>query len=120
MPLSSAPPDPENPDQEHLRRIGSKVRKRLAANKAVQRIDVAEAELWVVGRFFDAIECGGLISLIDGVARRSVAHNENYERGFRTSCSGDLDPRDPFVHSLEERIDGLLGMEPTKDRKSVV
>ena len=72
MPAIS-PVEEGTPDQDLLRRIGRKVRKRLVPNKAVQRIATDKAELWVMDRFFDEIECGRLVSMIDAVARPSTA-----------------------------------------------
>ena len=106
-------PAPEhNPDLARLRRIGRKVRERLAANQDVRRIPVDNAELWAVGRFFDELECGRLISVIDAVARPSQAYDVDYSTGFRTSFSGDVDPTDPFIRKLQRRIDDLLGLDP--------
>ena len=110
MPAPSAV-EQEIPDQDLLRRIGRKVRKRLAANEDVQRIPSDKAELWVVERFFDEIECGRLISMIDAVARPSTAYADAGDIGVRTSYSGDLNPFDPFVRELEQRIDTLLGLD---------
>lgn len=99
------------PDQDRLRLIGRRVRKRLAANRAVQRIASDAAELWVVPRFFNEIECGRLIAMIDAVAKPSLAYAESHDAGARTSYSGDLDPADPLVRKLERRIDVLLGVD---------
>ena len=110
MPAIS-PVEEGTPDQDLLRRIGRKVRKRLVPNKAVQRIATDKAELWVMDRFFDEIECGRLVSMIDAVARPSTAYAHIDDIGVRTSHSGDLDPFDPFVRELEQRIDTLLGLD---------
>jgi prolyl 4-hydroxylase len=108
-PPSSATPD--NPDRDQLRRIGRKVRKRLAANRAVRRIEVDGAELWAVPRFLDGVACGRLMTMIDAVAQPSTIHD--VEQGhIRTSYSGDVDPFDPFVCQVQQRIDDLLGIEP--------
>ena len=104
-------PDALTADRERLRRIGRKVRKRLAANPAVRRIAVDEVELWAVARFFDAVECGRLMTMIDAVARPSDAYEATYASGHRTSYSGDLDPGDPLVDQLQRRIDDLVGLE---------
>ena len=48
-------------EQERFREMGRKVRRRLAANKAVQRIPLDQAELWAVGEFLDPLECGRLL-----------------------------------------------------------
>jgi prolyl 4-hydroxylase len=107
----SSDPDALTSDKESLRKIGRKVRKRLAANKAVKRIAVDRAELWAVARFFDPVECGRLMAMIDGVARPSKAYETAYASGYRTSDSGDLSPYDPLVDQLQKRIDDLLGIE---------
>lgn len=111
MAASPAPPGPESSDNERLRQIGRKVRRRLAANGAVRRIPTDKAELWAVGRFLDAVECGRLISMIDAVAKPSRAHGRDYSTGFRTSYSGDVDPTDPFIRKLQRRINELLGLD---------
>ena len=98
-------------DPKDLRRLGRKVRNRLSANRAAQPIVTQGAELWGVPGFFDALECGRLMTMIDAVARPSTAYAEESDIGARTSYSGDLDPFDPFVATLERRIDALLGLE---------
>ena len=97
--------DPEQSDQSRLRHIGKKVRASLSANKAVFRVPVEQAELWLVENFFDAVECGRLMTLIDNVARPSTVYDA--EPSFRTSYSGDFDPNDPFVRKMQRRIDRL-------------
>jgi prolyl 4-hydroxylase len=111
MQVTVISPEPGHPDRDRLRRIGRKVRKRLAANQAVQRLDVANAELWAIANFLDAIECGRLIQTIDSVARPSTTYLSHYSSGFRTSYSGNFDPFDPFVAKLEQRLDDLLGLD---------
>lgn len=104
-------PEPDHPDREQLLRIGQKVRRRLASNKAVRRIPTDKAELWAVGRFFDALECGRLMALIDSVAQPSGTYFSDYSSGVRTSYSGNVDPADPFISGLQQRLDDLLGFE---------
>lgn len=106
------PADHENPDKEQLRRIGRKVRERLARNDAVHRIACDKAEIWVAGDFLDAVECGRFISIVDAGARPSQAYDVEYSRGIRTSFSADVDPNDPFMRKLEARFDALLGINP--------
>ena len=110
--VSPSPQGREDPDKERLRRIGRRVRRRLAANKAVKRIAVDKAELWAVPRFFDTIECGRLMAMIDAVAKPSLAYDVDYSAGYRTSYSGNVNPFDPFVRVLQKRIDDLLGIDP--------
>lgn len=106
-----SPADSNTADRDKLKRLGRKVRRRLAGNKAVQRLDTDKAELWAVPRFFDPIECGQLMAMIDAVAQPSKAYQVDYATGYRTSYSGNLDPFDPVVKSLQGRIDALLGID---------
>jgi prolyl 4-hydroxylase len=107
-------PDALTSDRDRLRRIGRKVRGRLAANKAVRRIAVDEAEIWAHARFFDPVECGRLMAMIDAVAQPSEAYEVDYSTGYRTSYSGNLDPFHPLVRQLQRRIDDLLGIDGTQ------
>lgn len=99
------------PDQAALALLGAKVRERLAANPAVYTLPVSTVELFAIGGFLDADECTRLCGMIDAVARPSSLHEVDYASGFRTSYSGDLDPHDPFVIGISQRIDALLGVE---------
>ncbi len=100
------------PDQDSLKRVGESVRKRLAADPGVYKIDTDKAELFAIGDFLSATECQRLCLMIDEVARPSSLHEIGYESGFRTSYSGDLDPLDSFVKGISRRIDDLLGLNP--------
>ena len=105
------PAEPNHPDRERLRKIGLKVRRRLAANPQVQRIASDRAELWAMPRFLDPVECGRLIVMIDRVAQPSTTYLNKYSDGVRTSFSGNFDPRDPFIVNLNHRLDALLGLD---------
>ena len=85
MPLVPTPTDADNPDKDRLRQVGRKVRNALATNRAVQRVPSDKAEIWVVPRFFDTVECGRLMSIIDTVARPSLSYDGGDLNGFRTS-----------------------------------
>ncbi|HEY6964604.1 MAG TPA: 2OG-Fe(II) oxygenase [Erythrobacter sp.] len=99
------------PDQAALARLGEAVRARLEADPSVYRVDDERIELFAVGGFLSEVECARLCTMIDAVARPSSLHELDYASGFRTSYSGDLDPRDPFVAGISQRIDALLGVE---------
>ena len=99
------------PDQQALARLGQTVRARLAANPEVHRIEDARLELFAIGGFLTDDECARLMAMIDAAARPSSLHEVDYASGFRTSYSGDLDPRDPFVADISARIDALLGVK---------
>jgi prolyl 4-hydroxylase len=109
--LPTVVPEPDHPDRERLRRMGEKVRRRLAADKTVTRIPAEHAELWAVSRFFSPGECDRLIAMIDAVAVPSTTYDTAREKGLRTSYSGTLDPTGSFVRSLRRRIDKLLGLD---------
>ena len=113
MALVPTPPDADNPDKDRLRQVGRKVRSALAANDKVQRVPTDKAEIWVVPDFFDTLECGRLMSIIDTVARPSLSYDGGDVNGYRTSYSGDVDPHDPFILKLQRRIDRLLNINPT-------
>jgi prolyl 4-hydroxylase len=102
-----------NPDQARLRRLGRKVRERLAALPEVYRIPTDHAEMFAVGEFFAPDECDRLIAVIDAVAQPSRAFDATYDSGYRTSYSGDVDPHDPFIRKLQRRLDDLLGIDPS-------
>lgn len=99
------------PDQGALARVGASVRKRLAADAQAYRIDTDKAEIFAFGDFLSPAECRQLIMMIDAVAQPSKLFDTAYSTGFRTSYSGNLDPRDPFVAGISRRIDDLLGMK---------
>ena len=99
------------PDQDALARIGECVRARLLADPAAYRVADDRIELFAIGGFLSEPECARLRDMIDAVARPSALHELDYASGFRTSYSGDLDPRDAFVAGLSQRIDAVMGVE---------
>lgn len=110
-PVASLPATDESAAvHDRLRRLGRKVRKRLGANRAVQPIATGQAEVWAIGQFLDEAECRRLMALIDAIARPSTAYAASDDYGVRTSSTGDFDPREPFIHMLDRRIDTLLGL----------
>jgi prolyl 4-hydroxylase len=98
------------PDQSALAILGDAVRTRLSSMPDFYRVADERIELFAVGDFLTGEECARLCAMIDAVARPSALHELDYASGFRTSYSGDLDPRDPFVAGISARIDALLGV----------
>ena len=98
------------PDQDALARLGETVRKRLTSDPDIYRVPTDRAEIFAIGNFLSPEECRRFVRMIDVVARPSSLHEEAYATGFRTSYSGNFDPRDPFVLSISRRIDDLLGI----------
>jgi prolyl 4-hydroxylase len=101
------------PDRHALARLGADIRARLASHPTAYRIPVDAVELFAIPDFASQNDCTRLCAMIDEVARPSALHELDYASGFRTSYSGDLDPRDPLVVGISARIDAVLGVEAT-------
>lgn len=100
-----------DPDQAALKAIGDTVRARLDADPSAYRLPVDGLEIYAVSEFFSASDCARLIAMVDAVARPSPTYNNNSDHG-RTSYTGDVDPRDPFVRMVQRRIDDFMGIDP--------
>lgn len=100
------------PDKDALKRVGAAVRKRLESDPEAYRVETDKAEIFAIGDFLSPAECQRLCMMIDVTAKPSTLHEQDYASGFRTSYSGDLDQRDPFVMGISRRIDDRLGMNP--------
>lgn len=100
------------PDKDALKRVGASVRQRLEADPEAYKVETDKAEIFAIGDFLSPAECQRLCMMIDVTAKPSTLHEQDYASGFRTSYSGDLDPRDPFVIGISRRIDDRLGMNP--------
>lgn len=100
------------PDKDALKRVGASVRQRLEADPEAYKVETDKAEIFAIGDFLSPAECQRLCMMIDVTAKPSTLHEQDYASGFRTSYSGDLDPRDPFVIGISRRIDDQLGMNP--------
>jgi len=98
-------------DKAALARLGTVVRKRLAADPSVYKVPVEQAEIFAVSDFLDADECTHLMAMIDQVARPSELFEDTYREGYRTSYSGDVDSGDSFVRMVERRLSDLLGID---------
>lgn len=100
------------PDRRALERQGAVVRARLARDPGVCRVPVDGAEIYHVSDFLSPAECAAFRGMVDGVAQPSSTFDQARESTYRTSYSGDVDRGDPFVQTIERRIDDLLGIEP--------
>ncbi len=110
--MATSAPAPSIVDQAGLERLGRTVRERLGANRAVYRFPEERVELWAMGDFLGIEECARMIALIDDCAQPSTVYDLDYNSGYRTSYSGDVDHADPLVRKINRKIDDLLGIEP--------
>ena len=92
--------------------IGEAVRTRLDRNPMVSRIDAARLEIYGRRDFLDAGECAGLRALIDADARPSTLFSGSANADYRTSHSCNLNPWEPLVNRISDRICTLLGLAP--------
>ena len=101
-----------NADKAALKRVGEIVRRRLGSDPSVHKVPAQGAEIFAVGAFLQPSECARLMTMIDDVARpSSVFEPEKGGKKYRTSYSGDVDPREPFVRMIERRLCDLLGLD---------
>lgn len=100
-----------HPDRRALARIGASVRERLACDSSARRLPVESAEIYMAEAFLHANECSHLMNLIDAAACPSRLLEEEHWKGYRTSCSGDIDAGDHVVHTLEQRLSDFTGID---------
>jgi prolyl 4-hydroxylase len=98
-------------DAARLAKIGAHVAARLNANPRVQRVDHADAQVYLQQGFLSLDECQGLIGMIDAAAVPSTLFAGTEQEGFRTSSSCHLDGRDPLVSRVEARMSDVLGID---------
>lgn len=91
-------------------RIGEAVRARLERNPMVSRIDAPRLEIYGRRDFLNAEECAGLRALIDAGAQPSTLFSGSANADYRTSHSCNLDPWDPLVMIISDRICALTGL----------
>lgn len=92
--------------------IGEAVRARLQRNPMVSRIDAPKLEIFGRRDFLSAEECAGLRALIDAGAQPSTLFSGSANAQYRTSHSCNLDPREPLVMTISDRICALTGLPP--------
>ena len=98
-------------DPTTLARIGGDVRNRLRANgQAIDR-GGTKADLFVVPGFLSRRECKRLVRVIERKIGPSELFRGTEIDGFRTSSTHFFDRGDPETLELEQKIDGLLGLD---------
>lgn len=84
----------------------------LAGQPGVQRVPSPKLTLFVRRAFLDADACAALRAAVDATRRPSTVSDFNGDRSFRTSETGDLDPRDPLTIALDAKIAAFTGLDP--------
>jgi prolyl 4-hydroxylase len=96
---------------ERLAEIGRATVARLKRNAAVQSVNGAGLDLYVVQNFLLLDECAGLIALIDAEREPSRLLSSTQDPDFRTSESCNFNRWHPLVDAIDRRICALLGMK---------
>ena len=94
-------------------RAGHDASTKLEANPAIKRAQIDAAQVYYHQNFLSAEECAGLVRVIDANRRPSTLLSESPDAQFRTSESCDMDRWSPDVRPIDERIAGLLGIDPS-------
>ncbi|MEJ7932968.1 2OG-Fe(II) oxygenase [Sphingobium sp. AN558] len=90
--------------------IGAAVRQRLDRNPMVSRIAAPKLDIYHRRDFLSDEECAGLRALIDDEARPSTLFSGSANADYRTSASCNLNPFDPLVATISDRICALTGL----------
>lgn len=88
------------------------VAQRLAGGAGIRKIPSPLLAQFMVPRFFDATECAALIERIDANVRPSTITDDIGDPEFRTSETGELDHKDPFIAAIDQRICDWIGLNP--------
>jgi prolyl 4-hydroxylase len=94
-------------------RIGIEVGARLQANPDAVKIPSYDLDIFVVRAFLDDSDCARLIEMIDANRVPSQLLRQTGDKEFRTSESCNMEPGDPFVRSIEDKLTALTGIEPS-------
>lgn len=77
-----------------------------------QRVPTRHAELFVVRNFLDERLCAQLIEMIEANRRPSTIADDIGQAGYRTSETCDLDPANPAVIAVEQRLSAFTRIDP--------
>jgi prolyl 4-hydroxylase len=92
--------------------VRSHVIDRLQANPQAFQVPASNLDMFTVRDFLTAEECEGLMRLIDEGKQPSTVLGVSEDPEYRTSESCNLDPKDPLVRQVEDKITDLMGIAP--------
>lgn len=91
--------------------IGKKVNAHLSKNTLAQKIPNEFLDFYVIQNFLSPDDCDLLIKLIDQDSVPSQLYIGTEQEGFRTSSSCNLNPHDPNVKAIQNRVSDALGLK---------
>jgi prolyl 4-hydroxylase len=92
--------------------IGAWVSRRLQRKRGVLKLPNKDLDIFVARDFLTHKECAQLIARIDARRQPSGVLGDNGEPDYRTSESCNLNPADPIVIKVEQKITDLIGIPP--------
>lgn len=85
---------------------------RILGQSGIQRVPSPKVAMFIARNFLDPDTCRALMEQIDARRRPSTIADANGDYTFRTSETCDLDPQDPLVAAVKQRIVTLTGLDP--------
>jgi prolyl 4-hydroxylase len=92
--------------------IGDWVSRRLRNTPGAMKLPGNDLDIFVVRDFLTAGECAQLIARIDAARQPSGILGEYPDPDYRTSESCNMSAADPLVRKIEDKITGLIGIDP--------
>lgn len=83
---------------------------KLRSETGVQRVPSPQLDLFVLRDFLDEADSAALCQLIDANRRPSTLADDQGIAQFRTSETCDLDPANPLVYRVQQRLSQLTGI----------
>lgn len=88
------------------------VNAKLQATPGAQKLPATGLDMYVVPGFMNEADRKELVRRCDMTLQPSSVLGDASDPDYRTSRSGNLDARDPFTVSIDQRIAKLLGLDP--------
>jgi prolyl 4-hydroxylase len=98
-------------DPKTLAYVGMMVRQRLSSMPGVERVDVADADMFIVPGFLTRRDCKAIAQVINSRAVPSTLYRGTERPGFRTSFTHHFDRDDPLTVDVEAYISELIGID---------